>query len=143
MVNINYDQMQQLFKSDVLGQKTNNKKKPTPKDNKVKTVTADNVINLMIKLLTNLNSLPKNKIINNIKGQTERNLMQIAKNILRLLAKKSVLSVSEDGKVTTINEVQFTSTYEKQNEWAKKHFNNAVKNYSLEPVLKNTGTSNK
>ena len=141
LVNINYDQMQQLFKSDVLGQKTNNKKKPTPKDNKVKTVTADNVINLMIKLLTNLNSLPKNKIINNIKGQTERNLMQIAKNILRLLAKKSVLSVSEDGKVTTINEVQFTSTYEKQNEWAKKHFNNAITSYSLEPVLKNTGTS--
>ena len=60
-----------------------------------------------------------------------------------MLAKKSVLNVSENGKVTAINEVQFTATFEKQNEWAKKHFNNAIKNYALEPVLKNTGTSNK
>ena len=145
-VQINYEDLMEMHSRITLGQKTNNKKSKkdsTPKDNKSKTVTADNVINLMIKLLTNLNSLPKNKIVNNIKGQTERNLLQIAKNILRLLAKKSVLNVSEDGKVTAINEVQFTATFEKQNEWAKKHFNNAIKNYALEPVLKNTGTSNK
>ena len=145
-VQINYEDLMEMHSRITLGQKTNNKKSKkdsTPKDNKSKTVTADNVINLMIKLLTNLNSLPKNKIVNNIKGQTERNLLQIAKNILRLLAKKSVLNVSEDGKVTAINEVQFTATFEKQNEWAKKHFNNAIKSYALEPVLKNTGTSNK
>ena len=142
LVSLPIARMSELFKSDVLGQKTNNsKKQSTPKNNKSKTITSDIVVSLMIKHLQNLNSLPKEKLFDAIKGQKQKDLLQVAKGILRLVAKKSVLEVSENGKVVNkASEILFSATFETENKWAVKHLDTAIKNYALEPVIK-TGTS--
>ena len=136
LVSLPIARMSELFKSDVLGQKTNNsKKQSTPKNNKSKTITTDTVVSLMIKHLQNLNSLPKDKLFDAIKGQKQKDLLQVAKGILRLVAKKSVLEVSEGGKVINkASEVLFSATFEAQNKWSSKHLDTAIKSYALEPV---------
>ena len=128
--------IEDLFKSEILGQSSNkpNGNTKTPKGNKHKTVTIDQHLNKISEHLRNMNVLKDKKLAEITDGRKAK-YKSIALSILRLLAKISVVNV-EGTTITNTNEVQFTATTHLSETWARKHFATAIKNVASEPVAK-------
>ena len=121
----NIARMEELFREQILGQKTDNKKlnanKGNTKDTKVKTLTIDMKVSEVKDFLLGLNSMKADKLRESkFKGTLKRDLTEIALIVQLLYAKNKTLIVNDTTqKVTTDNEILFASKYQTQLDWAK------------------------
>ena len=132
--------IEDLFKSEILGQTSNkpNGNTKTPKGNKHKTVTIDQHLNALSTHLQNMNVLKDKKLAEITSGRKAK-YKSIAIAILRLLAKISVVQV-DGNTITNTNAVQFEATTHASETWARTHLTTAIKNVASEPRMKNTAT---
>lgn len=117
--------MEELFREQILGQKTDNKKlnanKGNTKDTKVKTLTIDMKVKEILEFMRGLNAVTVKKFKESkFKGTLKRDLTEIALIVQLLCAKNKTLTVNETtNNVTTDNEILFESKYQTQLDWAK------------------------
>jgi hypothetical protein len=138
--NVTIPQLESLFKTEVLKQTDNSKKKsPTPKDTKVKEVLIDTKIKDVKNYLLGLNSMGLEALTeSNFKGSVRKELGEIAMITSLLIAKVKTITTDAKGKSTSNNNILFASKYNEQINWATTHLRNAVKNISEEPKKANT-----
>ena len=126
------------FDEKIMGKNTANKKtKATPKDNKVKTVTIDTKINDVMNFTAELNACSVKDLADKYKGTTQKRLVQIALNVLRLEAKKTNETISENGNVKNDNEILFSGKTQNIIAWNKASWKNAVTDLSKQPKVAN------
>ena len=111
--------------------------KATPKDNKVKTVTIDTKINDVMNFTAELNACSVKDLADKYKGTTQKRLVQIALNVLRLEAKKTNEKISENGNVKNDNEILFSGKTQNIITWNKASWKNAVTDLSQQPKVAN------
>jgi hypothetical protein len=137
--NIKIDRVMKAFDEVIMGKNISNKKtsKATPKDNKVKTVTIDTKINDVMNFTAELNACSEKDLADKYKGTTQKRLVQIALNVLRLEAKKTNETISENGNVKNDNEILFSGKTQNIITWNKASWKNAVTDLSQQPKVAN------
>jgi hypothetical protein len=137
--NIKIDRVMKAFDEVIMGKNISNKKtsKATPKDNKVKTVTIDTKINDVMNFTAELNACSVKDLADKYKGTTQKRLVQIALNVLRLEAKKTNEKISENGNVKNDNEILFSGKTQNIITWNKASWKNAVTDLSQQPKVAN------
>jgi hypothetical protein len=137
--NIKIDRVMKAFDEVIMGKNISNKKtsKATPKDNKVKTVTIDTKINDVMNFTAELNACSVKDLADKYKGTTQKRLVQIALNVLRLEAKKTNEKISENGNVKNDNEILFSGKTQNIITWNKASWKNAVADLSQQPKVAN------
>ena len=133
---IGMDRITKIFDEKIMGKNTANKKtKATPKDNKVKTVTIDTKINDVMNFTAELNACSEKDLADKYKGTTQKRLVQIALNVLRLEAKKTKEVILENGNVKNDNPILFSGKAQNIIAWNKASWKNAVTDLSEQPKV--------
>jgi hypothetical protein len=137
--NIKIDRVMKAFDEVIMGKNISNKKtsKATPKDNKVKTVTIDTKINDVMNFTAELNACSVKDLADKYKGTTQKRLVQIALNVLRLEAKKTKEVILENGNVKNDNPILFSGKAQNIIAWNKASWKNAVTDLSQQPKVAN------
>ena len=139
IVSVPMDKVVNSFDEKIMGKNTANKKssKATPKDNKVKTVTIDTKINDVMNFTAELNACSEKDLADKYKGTTQKRLVQIALNVLRLEAKKTKEVILENGNVKNDNPILFSGKAQNIIAWNKASWKNAVTDLSEQPKVAN------
>ena len=131
--------MEELFREQILGQKTDNKKlnanKGNTKDTKAKTVSFESILKALNSKLVEINVMSATKLADTIKGTKLSYMKSIAQEITLIVAKLKTLETNKDtGKVSSNNALLFEAD-KAVNQSKVKIFGTAVLELSKQPQV--------